>query len=363
MSAPAAVQSVTAHIAALQAQLDALGHGVRAADTSDASTGSSSAAEFADALASSSAGSTPTSGAQFAAAALPGSSGQPGLAATVPTVPARPTGAVTGADIVADAKRYLGIPYVWGGESTSGLDCSGLVQKTLGDLGISVPRVAADQAHAGTAVPSLAEARPGDLLFFGDPAYHVAIYAGDNQLIESPEPGKTVHVTNVYQPPTAIRRVVDPGGAQLSNVPAAEGDDAARLTAAGIYPAVALFAGQFAAAERSYGLPSGLLAAVAQQESAGNVSAVSPAGAQGLMQLMPATAAAQGVDAFDPAQAIQAAARIFAQNLGAFHGSVPLALAAYNAGAGAVRQHGGVPPYPETQNYVNRIMTTLAAGG
>src|SRR6185312_9142985 len=122
----------------------------------------------------------------------------------------------TGADVVADAKQYLGIPYVWGGESRSGLDCSGLVQKTFGDLGISLPRVAADQAHAGTPVESLADARPGDLLFFGNPAYHVAIYAGNNQLIESPEPGKTVHVTDVYQTPTSIRRIVPDSGATPS---------------------------------------------------------------------------------------------------------------------------------------------------
>ena len=81
------------------------------------------------------------------------------------------------------------------------------------------------------------------------------------------------------------------------------------------------------------------------------------------MQLMPSTAAGQGVNAFDPNQAIQAAARIFKANLAQFHGSVPLALAAYNAGAGAVSQYGGIPPYAETQNYVRKIMATLEAGG
>lgn len=268
------------------------------------------------------------------------------------------TGNVTGSDVVAAAKKYLGVPYVWGGESMSGIDCSGLVQATYKSLGIDLPRVAADQAQQGTPVASLAQAQPGDLLAFGNPAYHIAIYLGNNQMIESPEPGKTVHITDVYQTPSSIRRIVPTASA----AGATGGFDAARLTAAGISPAVAAYAGQFAAAEAQYQLPSGLLAAVAQQESGGNPTAVSPAGAQGLMQLMPSTAAGQGVNAFDPSQAIPAAARILAGNLSRF-GSVELALAAYNAGAGAVQQYGGVPPYAETQNYVRRISATLAAGG
>ena len=87
---------------------------------------------------------------------------------------------------------------------------------------------------------------------------------------------------------------------------------------------------------------------------------MSPAGAQGIAQLMPATARGLGVrDPFDPSQAIPAAARLLGGHLRAF-GSVPLALAAYNAGPGAVRRYGGVPPYRETQAYVARVM---ALGG
>ncbi len=361
MTAPAGLAEVTAQIAALQAQLDTLS----APPASDPS----SASNFASALA----GATPTAATTApASATTPVSAFATPGATTTAATPATATtssGGPTGADVVADAKKYLGIPYVWGGESTSGLDCSGLVQKTFGDLGISLPRVAADQAHSGTPVASLADAQPGDLLFFGNPAYHVAIYAGNNQLIESPEPGKTVHITDVYQTPTSIRRVVPDAGTPavgaVGTVGAATGAGLtpAQLTAAGVYPAVANYAAQFAAAEQANGLPSGLLAAVAQQESGGNPNAVSPVGAQGLMQLMPSTAAGQGVNAFDPNQAIQAAARIFKANLAQFHGSVPLALAAYNAGAGAVSQYGGIPPYAETQNYVRKIMATLGAGG
>jgi peptidoglycan DL-endopeptidase CwlO len=265
----------------------------------------------------------------------------------------------TGSDVVADAQQYLGIPYVYAGESTSGMDCSGLTQKTFRDLGITLPRTAAEQQKVGTPVASLAQAQPGDLLFFGNPAYHVAIYAGDNKLIESPEPGKTVHEIPIYQQPTSISRIVN--GTGSSSLPSTgTGMTASQITAAGLNPAVARFASQFAAAESQFHLPTGMLAAVAQQESGGNTQAVSSAGAQGLMQLMPSTAAGIGVDAFDPNQAITAAARILGRNLTEFGGSVPLALAAYNAGAGAVKQYGGIPPYSQTQNYVKSITAMMA---
>ncbi len=109
------------------------------------------------------------------------------------------------------------------------------------------------------------------------------------------------------------------------------------------------------------GLAPVLLAALLRSESGFDPRAVSPAGAQGIAQFMPATAAGMGLrDPFDPAQAIPAAARLLAGHMRAF-GSIPLALAAYNAGPGAVSRYGGVPPYPETQAYVARILA-LAGG-
>lgn len=112
----------------------------------------------------------------------------------------------------------------------------------------------------------------------------------------------------------------------------------------------------FQAAGSRYGVDPDLLAAVARTESGMDPTAVSSAGAQGLMQLMPGTAAGLGVtDPFDPAQAVDGAARLLRSHLDRF-GSVDLALAAYNAGAGAVAQHGGIPPYPETQAYVRRVL-------
>ena len=100
-----------------------------------------------------------------------------------------------------------------------------------------------------------------------------------------------------------------------------------------------------------------LVRAVIQAESAFNPRAVSPKGALGLMQLMPATAAEFGViDAFNPQENVRAGVKYLKQLLDTYDGRVELALAAYNAGPGAVKKYGGkVPPYRETQNYVSRI--------
>jgi cell wall-associated NlpC family hydrolase len=133
-------------------------------------------------------------------------------------------GTATGDAIVQAAEQYLGVPYVFGGESTSGMDCSGLVQKVLGDLGISAPRVVQDQAKLGTAVPSLAQAQPGDLIVEkGDG--HIQIYAGNGEIIEAPKPGENVVKRKEWLSADqigTIRRVASPnaGGGSAADAPA-----------------------------------------------------------------------------------------------------------------------------------------------
>ncbi len=111
-----------------------------------------------------------------------------------------------------------------------------------------------------------------------------------------------------------------------------------------------------------YGLNPAILHGLIQQESGFNPSARSSAGALGLTQLMPSTAASLGVaEPLDPAQSIEGGARYLSQLLQQFAGNTADALAAYNAGPGAVAQYGGVPPYSETQQYVGKVLGYAAA--
>lgn len=190
------VTDAIGRIAQIQATLVQLDGGVKGA------TGSSGAAAAS--------GSSATSATDFASA----------LSGALGATAGAPTGAVTGSDVVADAKKYLGVPYVFGGTSASGLDCSGLVQRVFKDLGIDVPRLVSGQSTVGTEVPSLAQAQPGDLIVTNG-GEHIVIYAGDGKVIHAPSEGRNVSLVDNWMSDSdivTIRRVVPQGAPAASGL-------------------------------------------------------------------------------------------------------------------------------------------------
>jgi hypothetical protein len=164
-----------------------------------------------------------------------------------------------------------------------------------------------------------------------------------------------VHYTNVPGDPryAFVRKEADP-----TVVPKVAPDGGS-----GLFQGLRAYAQVIRAAAERYGVETRLVEAIVQAESAGNPTAVSPKGARGLMQLMPERAALLGVrNSFDPQQNVDGGVRHIRDLLQSFNGDVTLAVAAYNAGEGAVRSYGGVPPYAETREYVRRVRALYDGG-
>ncbi len=117
------------------------------------------------------------------------------------TTPVESTPATGG--IVSIAQRYIGVPYVFGGSSPAGFDCSGLTQYVYAQAGISIPRTASAQVAA---MRHVSNPQPGDLVYFGSPAHHIGIYVGGGKMIAAPYPGQNVRLQPIWDTPTGYLR-------------------------------------------------------------------------------------------------------------------------------------------------------------
>ena len=110
--------------------------------------------------------------------------------------------------VISKAYQYLGTPYVWGGTSPNGFDCSGYMQYIYKSVGVSLPRVSQAQQNAGRRV-SISDIQPGDLVFWGNPAHHVGMYIGNGQYIHAPQTGDVVKISQInYSKISSVSRVL-----------------------------------------------------------------------------------------------------------------------------------------------------------
>lgn len=205
------VEAVLSRISEIRSQIDTLRGGTAtAAPSASATSGAAGSSAFADALATADGTTGVSSAAGATAAATPAATRAPATSVDAGAGTLATGSGATGADVVADAKKYLGVPYVFGGETTAGMDCSGLVQTVFKDLGVTMPRVVPDQAKMGVEVGSLKDAQPGDLIIPKGEG-HVVIYVGDGKVLHAPRPGKDVRIVDNWYSDgdiATIRRIV-----------------------------------------------------------------------------------------------------------------------------------------------------------
>ena len=126
-----------------------------------------------------------------------GSSGSSGSSSGV-RIPRSPAPTASAARVLQTADRYVGVPYVWGGNTPDGFDCSGFTKYVFARQGVSLPRTSREQSRVGQSVDlDFAAFQPGDLLFFYNPIGHVAMYIGNGQMVHATHPGDVVRVAGV----------------------------------------------------------------------------------------------------------------------------------------------------------------------
>lgn len=175
--------------------------------------------------------------------------------------------------------------------------------------------------------------------------------------------GQRLHITGYQRDENTVRLYLNGGTVEVA------AEDVVAIEPEDVFPGVALptatasgpFGNFIHAAAQKHGVDEALISSVIAAESGFNPNAVSRKQAQGLMQLIPETASRYAVaNAFDPAQNIDGGTRYLKDLLEQYHGDLVRALAAYNAGPQRVQQYHGVPPYPETRSYVQRVTKKLA---